>query len=105
MITTYRIMQRLDRGTWFKSVEDSRGAGVRTLLDSSQRNHWGQYKEVLLREDVQEHLGLVDGCEGAGNAVVGGKVLEEDVPNNLFIPSMAVHHTVNLTSLRLTSKN
>ena len=38
MITTYRIMQRLDRvdrGTWFKTVEESRGAGIRTRQDTA----------------------------------------------------------------------
>ena len=38
MITMFRIMQgldRVDRGTWFQTVEESRGAGVRTRQDTA----------------------------------------------------------------------
>ena len=38
MITTFRNMQgldRVDRGTWFQTVEESRGARVRTRQDTA----------------------------------------------------------------------
>ena len=40
MITSFRIMQgldRVDRGTWFQTVEESRGAGVRIRQDTARQ--------------------------------------------------------------------
>ena len=54
MITTFRIMQgldRVDRGTWFQTVEESRGARVRTRQDTA-----GQLTKEPLGLEVRRHF-------------------------------------------------
>ena len=56
MITTFRITQgfdRVDRGTWFQTVEESRGAVVRTMQDTA-----GQLTKELLGLKVRRHFFL-----------------------------------------------
>ena len=55
MITTFRIMQgfdRVDRSTWFQTVEESRGAGVRTRQDTA-----GQLTKEPLGLEVRSRVG------------------------------------------------
>ena len=59
MITTFRIMEghdRVDRSTWFKTVEEGRGAGVRTRQGTA-----GQLTKEPLGMDQKEFL-LAKGC-------------------------------------------
>ena len=54
MITTFRIMEgndRVDSGTWFKTVQESRVAGVRTRQDTA-----GQLIKEPLGLEVRKHF-------------------------------------------------